>query len=74
VQDVNFLGRSVRIEQQLSELTRERVAPKTPLSRRSIPLPRIVADALAEHIRAFPPLPDGTLFYGHNRRPYDHRF
>jgi integrase len=73
-QDVNFLGRSVRIEWQLDEESRQRVEPKTPRSRRTIPLPQVAADALAEHIRRWPPLPDGSLFYGHNRRVYAHTF
>jgi integrase len=72
LQDVNFLQRVVRIEHQLERGTRARVAPKTPRSRRSIPLPSVVAATLAEHIRQWPPLPDGSLFYGTNGRPYDH--
>lgn len=73
-EDVNFLGKSVRIEHQLSELTRERVEPKTPRSRRTIPLPEVVGNALAAHMATFPPLADGSLFYGNNERPYDHTF
>ncbi|MDQ2706848.1 MAG: tyrosine-type recombinase/integrase [Actinomycetota bacterium] len=72
--DVSILGRTVRIEHQLAEGTRERVEPKTPRSRRTIPLPAMVGEALAEHIREFPPLADGTLFYGRNERPYAHSF
>jgi integrase len=72
-EDVDFLGRSARIEHQLAERTRERVEPKTPRSRRTIPLPAFVGEALAEHIRQWPPLEDGTLFYGERSgRPYDH--
>ena len=70
---MNFLGRSVRVEQQLEERTRARVEPKTPRSRRTIPLPAFVGEALAEHLQQWPPLDDGTLFYGpRSRRPYDH--
>lgn len=71
-EDVNFLGRTVRIEFQLERGTRERVPPKTPRSRRTLPLPQVAAEALAEHMRRWPPLADGTLFYGVNSRPYDH--
>lgn len=72
-EDVNFLGRSVRIEHQLAERTRERVEPKTPRSRRTIPLPAFVGEALAEHLQHWPALADGSLFWGQNsRRPYDH--
>lgn len=73
-QDVNFLGRTARIEYQLDEITRERVEPKTPRSRRTIPLPTMVAEALAAHMAKFPPVDDGTLFYGHNRLPYAHAY
>lgn len=71
-QDVIFLGRTARVEHQLAQKGRERVAPKTPKSRRTVPLPQVVARALAEHIRRWPPLADGTLFYGHNGQPYAH--
>ncbi|MCE3555135.1 site-specific integrase [Pseudonocardia sp. RS11V-5] len=73
-QDVNFLGRTARVEHQLEDRTRARVDPKTPRSRRSVPLPQFVADALARHMQQWPPLEDGSLFYGHNRRPYHHAF
>jgi integrase len=71
-QDVNFLGRSVRIEHQLAEHTRKRVDPKTPRSRRTVPLPTMVAEAIAAHMQTHPPLADGSLFYGKNDRPYAH--
>ncbi len=32
----------------------------------------MVGETLAEHMREFPPLADGSLFYGHNERPYAH--
>lgn len=61
-QDVDFLRRSVRVEWQIPPDSTVREAPKTPLSRRTLPLPQFVADALAAHIKAFPPLDDGSLF------------
>ena len=61
-QDVDFLRRTVRIEWQLAEHSRERVPPKTPRSKRTIPLPQIVADALALHIQKYPPTSDGSLW------------
>ncbi len=39
-----------------------RSEPKTPRSRRTVPLPQVVADALAAHIAAYPPGDDGSLF------------
>ena len=72
VQDVDFLRRTVRVEQQLERHTRARVDPKTPKSRRTIPLSSTLAEQLAAHIAEFPPGPDGSLFTGVNGRPYDH--
>jgi len=62
IKDVDFLRRFVHVEHQLERETLERVPPKTPKSRRDIPLPQVVAEALAEHIRQWPPAADGTLF------------
>lgn len=74
VQDVDFLRRTARVEYQLNDRTRERVEPKTPKSRRTVPLPAVVQEALAAHIAQFPPLADGTLFYGHNERVLHHPY
>jgi integrase len=65
-QDVDWLRRTVRIEHQLERHTRARVEPKTPRSRRTIPLPSMVANELARHVAAFPTGPDGSLFTGVN--------
>jgi integrase len=54
VADVDFLRRAVRIEHQSHSVTRELVQPKTASSRRTIPLPVVVADALAAHLAAIP--------------------
>ena len=62
--------RTVRIEHQISQKTRERVPPKTPRSRRTVPLPAMAAVALSEHIREFPPAPEGLLFYTRTGAPY----
>lgn len=70
--DVDFLRRTARVEHQLERGTRARVDPKTPRSRRTIPLPTMVAEALAAHMAEFPPLADGSLFYGKNERHYQH--
>ncbi|SFO32540.1 Phage integrase family protein [Geodermatophilus obscurus] len=44
-QDVDFVRRSVRIEWQSTQGSKgERSEPKTPRSRRTIPLPRLVAE------------------------------
>ena len=54
VTDINFLARTARIDWQTSPDGKQRVAPKTPRSRRTLPLPNMVAEALAQHIAAFP--------------------
>src|SRR3954452_20479395 len=79
VQDVDFLRRTVRIQWHITQGAKgERSEPKTPRSRRAIPLPRLVADALAAQLAAYPAAEDGTIFttgkgaplghvyYGHN--------
>ena len=56
VQDVDFLRRTVRIEWQFTQGSKgQRTEPKTPRSRRSVPLPGVVADALAAHLAAYDP-------------------
>ena len=47
--DVDFLRRTVRIEHQLAESTGERVEPKTPRSRRTVPLPQSCRGAGRAH-------------------------
>jgi integrase len=37
-------------------------------------LPRVVAEALAEHMREFPPAEDGTLFTTRTDAPYRHDY
>lgn len=74
VGDVDFLGRAVRVVDQIDKRTRERVPPKTPMSRRTIPLPTLVSEALAEHIRQYPPAADGLLFHTREGRPLRHEY
>jgi integrase len=62
VEDVDFLRRNVKIDCQLTQDAKQRVEPKTPRSRRTVPLPSVVAEALSEHIRQFPPAEDGSWF------------
>lgn len=70
VGDVNFLGRTVRVEHSIAQKTRARSTTKTPRSRRTLPLPAVVSEALSEHLRAFPPAADGLLFHTSTGRPY----
>jgi len=62
VQDVDFLHRKVQVADQLQMPTLERVPPKTPRSRRTVPLPAWLAEVLARHIQQWPHAPDGLLF------------
>jgi integrase len=62
VDDVVFLRHTVRVQDQLSVDGKARMDPKTPRSRRTVPLPAVVADGLAAHIAAFPPAADGLIF------------
>ena len=73
-ESVNFLGRSVRIEQQVAPKTLELIDPKTPQSRRTIPLPTMVADILGAQIGAYPPGPSGLLWHTRTGRPIDHDY
>lgn len=61
-QDVDFLRRTVHVEEQLEEGTLRRVPLKTAKSRRDVPMPTVVGEALAAHVAAYPPAPDGTMF------------
>jgi integrase len=78
VEDVDFLRRTVRVEWQFTSGSKERSEPKTPRSRRTIPAPQIVLDAIAGHLATYPAGQDGAVFttttgtplghvyYGHN--------
>ena len=56
-------ARTVRIEWQFTQGSNgERSEPKIPRSKRTVPLPRVVADALAAHLAAYPAAEDGTIF------------
>jgi len=72
--DVDFLRRTARVEHQIAPGAKVRSDPKTPRSRRTLPLPQVVADALAEHMRTFPPADDGSLFTTRFGDPYRHDY
>lgn len=59
VEDVDLLRRVVHVTAQLHKLTAERVPLKTANSRRDVPLPAMVADVLASHIKPGQP---GLIF------------
>lgn len=78
VGDVDFLRRTVRVEWQFTSGSKERSEPKTPRSRRTIPAPQVVLDAIAGHLASYSAGEDGAVFttttgtplghvyYGHN--------
>jgi integrase len=74
IQDVDFLRRTVRIEWQTDPTGKHRAPPKTPRSRRTLPLPSVVAEALAAHIAEFPPAADGSLFTTLHGLPRRHEY
>jgi integrase len=72
VENVDFLRRTVRVEFQTTPDGKYRVPPKTPRSRRALPLAEVVGKALAAHIAEFPPTEDGSLFTTANGNLYRH--
>ncbi len=65
--DVDFLRRTVRVDRQLNE--RRQLAPlKTRASYRTVPLPQVVADELAQHL-ARAGRREGLIFAGHDGQP-----
>ncbi|MFI9846500.1 tyrosine-type recombinase/integrase [Nonomuraea sp. NPDC051941] len=65
VRHVNFFARTLDVEQQVQQTAGHGVRVcelKTPTSYRTVPLPQVVIDALAAHLRAHPAEPDGFVF------------
>jgi integrase len=73
-EDVDAGARMVRIEWQLAPGSKVRSEPKTPRSRRVVPLPDVVRDAVAAHVEVYPPGPDGSLFTTRFGAPYRHDY
>jgi integrase len=74
VGDVDFLRRTLRVEFQFAPGSKVRTDPKTPRSRRTIPLPNVAGETLAAHIAKFPPGEDGSLFVTRLGTPYRHDY
>lgn len=65
VDRVDFLRREVKVDRQLVYVSGQPPylgPPKTPESFRTVPVPKIVTDALAAHLAAFPAGEDGAIF------------
>jgi integrase len=72
VEDIDFVAKSARVEYQFAPASKTRSAPKTRRSRRTIPLPELVANAIKAHMEEFPPGEDGTLFTTRFGAGYSH--
>lgn len=70
VQDVDFLRRVVHVETQFPSGSRERTDPKTPMSKRDVPLPKVAGDAIARYLAEHAPADDGTIFTNEGGRPH----
>ena len=69
---VDFLRRTLRVDRQLVTPARSQphfAPPKSEASTRSVPLADVVVEALAAHVKAFPPGPDGLLVTYIDGRP-----
>jgi integrase len=72
VDRVNLLRREVTVDRQLIKVVGQPPALgslKTTSSRRVVPLPTSVVDALAAHMAAYPPCRDGLIFSGADGQP-----
>ena len=73
-EDVDAGSGIVRVDWQLAPGSKVRSEPKTPRSRRVVPLPDVVRDAIAGHACEFPPGADGSLFTTRFGAPYRHDY
>lgn len=61
----NFFARTIKVDRQLVLESGQPIRfgpPKTPSSIRTIPMPDVVKDALAAHLKKYPAGPDGHVF------------
>ena len=76
VSDVDFLRRTLHVRQQVKLLADNRpmLTPPKGGKTREVPLPATVATELAEHLRKYPPQPDGLVFTSRERRPLNRNY
>lgn len=74
VRDVDWLRRTVRVDTQIAPGAKQRSDPKTPRSKRTVPLPAVIADALSEHLATFPAARDGSIFTTRTGAVYRHDY
>ncbi|HUG84386.1 MAG TPA: site-specific integrase [Euzebya sp.] len=75
VEDVDFLGRTLHVRQQV-KIVRSQLVLAPPKGRkvREVPLPDVVAEALAERIRVYPPAEDGLIFTSREHKPINRNY
>ncbi|MGY1736856.1 tyrosine-type recombinase/integrase [Geodermatophilus sp. SYSU D00684] len=75
-EDVDFLRRTARVEWQFTSGSgsKFRTEPKSPRSRRTIPAPQVVLDALAAHWAIHTPGEDGSVFTTAMGTPLGHTY
>lgn len=75
VEDVDFLGRTLHVRQQV-KIVRAKLVIAPPKGRkvREVPLPDVVAEALAERIRLYPPGQDGLIFTSREHKPLNRNY
>ncbi len=76
VSDVDFLRRTLHVRQQVKLLADNRpiLTPPKGGKTREVPLPDTVATEVAEHLRKYPPQPDGLVFTSRERRPLNRNY
>lgn len=63
VERIDFLRRQIRVEESLAEVGgRLHTGPPKTKAKRSVAVPPFVVEALAEHLRRYPPGPGGLVF------------
>jgi integrase len=73
VDRVDFLRRTVRVDRQMVTPARGEPRfgpPKTPSSRRTVPLARVTLDVLAAHLARWPTGPEGLVFTSGRGEPW----
>lgn len=74
-QDVDFLGRTLHVRQQLKIVRSQIVADLPKRGRvREVPLPETVAYALSERLRSHGPGPDDLIFWSREGKPMNRNY
>ena len=76
IQDIDFLRHTVHVRQQVKLLADNQpiLTPPKGGRTREVPLPDTVAAELAEHLRSYPPQPDGLVFTTRECKPLNRSY